>query len=208
MPYRIILPGEKTMSKVIKIACKGAGTLPLEKFVELQGELKTLLKEDFEKLKKEILERGFSFTPNVWFDQLNAVCYILDGHQRLRVIRHLVEQEGYTCPPIPYSETFAETYQQAKEKLLSAASQYGRVQNDGLLAYVQDMEMPPEEMQERYRFADLSIKKFLEANYDPEPTPETRMVQFEVNTKNTEVSEDDFSDFEHKCPRCSFEFNS
>lgn len=193
--------------KKIHITCEGAGLLPLVQFTELQGELKTLFKEDFEKLKKEILTQGFSFTVAVWMSKDDQCAYILDGHQRVRVVRHLVEHEGYECEALPYSITYADTYQQAKRKLLGAASQYGKIQNDGLLEYTKDMAITPEELLSSYRFADMNIQKYIDANYDQTPE-ETKHVEFDVAVNPSEDDADEEEEkFNHKCPRCSFQFN-
>jgi hypothetical protein len=160
------------LGQVIKIECAGAGTLLLEDFNELQGDLKTLLKEDYEKLRKEILVHGFSFPPNVWFNPEDKKFYLLDGHQRVRTLKQLVKQEGYECPPVPYSVTHARTWQQAKRKLLGAASQYGRLSSEGLLEYIQDMEINPDELSGSYRFADMDIHKFIESNFELNPVTE------------------------------------
>jgi hypothetical protein len=49
--------------ETVKIECQGAGALALNLLNPMQGELKTLSTDNFEKLKKEILKDGFSY-PN------------------------------------------------------------------------------------------------------------------------------------------------
>ncbi len=84
------------MINQIKIAVRGAGTLPLDEFTEFQGELKSLSKLAYESLKNEIIENGFSFTIHIWIN--DGKNYILDGHQRLRTVKKMVK-EGCECPP-------------------------------------------------------------------------------------------------------------
>ncbi len=66
--------------KKIKIGCTGTESLALDKFTEMQGELKYLPDENYKKLKKSILKYGFSF-PMFVGENKNPNC-ILDAHQR------------------------------------------------------------------------------------------------------------------------------
>ncbi len=156
-------PKSDPISKVVRIACQGAITLPLVYLSEFQGELKTLMEEDYERLKSEIVEEGFSFAVQVW--QSEGKHYLLDGHQRVRTLRKMCD-DGWEIPDLPVSLVFADNYQQAKRKCLGAASNYGRVTNDGLLGYIQDMDFTPVQLQESYRFGDLDVDKFVDSNFD------------------------------------------
>ncbi|MBK8202452.1 MAG: hypothetical protein IPK68_09130 [Bdellovibrionales bacterium] len=50
----------------IQIKCRGAESVPYDKLNPLQGNLKDLSDENYSKLKKEILELGFSEPISVW----------------------------------------------------------------------------------------------------------------------------------------------
>jgi ParB-like nuclease domain len=76
----------------IKITCKAATSIELAKLQPLQGNLKELSVTNFEKLKKSILKHGISFPFFVWQD--NGINYVLDGHQRDRVLRKM-QKQGY-----------------------------------------------------------------------------------------------------------------
>jgi hypothetical protein len=215
------------MSKKIQIACQGATTLGLGEFTEFQGELKSLSKKEYQALRNQIEKQGFSFTVHVW--QNGGKNYILDGHQRLRTIKTMVS-EGWECPPLPVSLVSADSYEQAKRKLLSAASQYGKMESDGLLAYIQDMNTDAEELLSNFRFGDLDINKFIESNFDLpgsstfnddalidgyKPTTETVFPEVSPGPEKPkkeavgaqEFSAEDFDNFDHQCPRCGFEFD-
>ena len=192
------------ISSVVKIACKGATTLSLFNMKEFQGDLKELLEEDFERLKKEIIEQGFSFSFQIW--QHEGINYICDGHQRYRVLIRMSE-EGWEIPEVPCSLVYADDYQSAKRKCLGAASNYGRVTNDGLLNYIQDMNISPENLVQSYRFGDLNIEKFVASNFDSISTTEVSAHDRKLPDGSKELSEEEFEKFDHKCPRCAFEFN-
>jgi hypothetical protein len=184
--------------KTIAMECKGSIWVPLVDLHEFQGDLKTLSLVNFEKLKRQIVEEGFSFTPHVWFSEKDQKYFILDGHQRLRVVRALVEQ-GWSCPDIPCSEVFAPSYQKAKRKLLSAASQYGQMDEEGLLYYLQETDIKPEEIAERYATSDLNLIRFVESNYEG-------FSASEMDTLDDAEEEKSTKKLLHICPRCSFEF--
>jgi hypothetical protein len=76
----------------IKITCTAATSIKLEELTPLQGDLKELTHRNFEKLKKSILKHGISFPFFVWQD--NGINYVLDGHQRDRVLRKM-QKQGY-----------------------------------------------------------------------------------------------------------------
>lgn len=117
------------MSNIIKITCETKLYLPLENILDFQGELKSLSTTNYEKLKKQIVEQGFSAPIFVWKN--DGKYYCLDGTQRRAVCTKLKEQ-GYKIPDLPCVEILAKTKLEAKKKLLSYVSQYGKVDPQGL----------------------------------------------------------------------------
>jgi len=91
-------------------------------FIDLQGDLKTLPKENQEKLKNSIINYGIRFPAFIW--QSEGKKYIVDAHQRKKVFV-ILEKEGYTIPEVPYTNIFAKTKKEAAELLLQANSRYG-----------------------------------------------------------------------------------
>ena len=146
------------MTNEIKIQCETKLYLPLENLNEFQGELKTLSVENFEKLKKQIIEQGFSSPFLVWKN--NGKYFLLDGHQRKRVVTKLKEA-GYKVPDLPCVEIFAKTKLEAKKKLLSYVSQFGKVDKQGLYQYIIDAELGIEDMQE-FEIPELNMEEFKE----------------------------------------------
>lgn len=70
--------------KTINIACITRDALPLDDLVPFQGSLKSLSKEDFAKLRREIVDTGFAFPIFVW--QNEGSNFIIGGHQRVRTL--------------------------------------------------------------------------------------------------------------------------
>jgi DNA modification methylase len=151
--------------KFIRIACEGAGVLPIGEFRPFQGELKELTEAAFHQLRDKILKQGFSFPIAVW--QHKGSNFIIAGHQRIRAIGKLIE-EGYECPPLPVNYIHAESMKEAKEKLLGDVAQYGRVTSQGLYEYIEDAKLDYQEVIEDFRFPEIDFKHF-EAEYYTDP---------------------------------------
>jgi hypothetical protein len=144
--------------KRIKIAVAAKTLLPVDKLEPFQGDLKRLDKEEYERLRGNILKYGFSFALNVW--QNKGHNYIIDGHQRLFTIQQLIKVEGYKCPQLPVTLMDAKSFQEAKEKVLSGASSFGRVQMSGLHKYMVDNNIPFETVVSVASFPEVDFSKF------------------------------------------------
>ena len=136
------LPGEV---KTIKVACKGADTKALDELKEFQGELKQLTTKNAKRLRTNILNNGFSAPVFVW--QHKGDNFVIDGHQRLRVLQQMRE-EGFSIPLLPVAYIEAKTEREAKRKLLAIDSAFGRINVQGLDAYVSGAGLEIEILQE------------------------------------------------------------
>jgi len=120
--------------KTIEIKCKGASELELDEIFEFQGKLKNLTKKNFEKLRDVILKYGFSAPIFIWKNGKQNNC--LDGHGRLRVLKEL-KKEGFTIPKLPVVWIKAKNRKEAKEKLLTIASQYQDYDEKGFGEFIE-----------------------------------------------------------------------
>jgi len=110
--------------------------LPLVKISEaipVQGELKVLTQENYDKLKQSIIDDGFYLPIFVW--QHDGDTYLLDGHSRQKVM----EKEGWDVE-VPYVAVEAEDYDEARRKILFISSQYGVITEDGFNDFVVGLE--------------------------------------------------------------------
>lgn len=174
-----------SIDKAISIKCTGAKNLALEDLNILQGNLKDLSEENYNKLKREILNHGFSEPPSVWFNE--GKWWLLNGTQRTRVLTGM-KAEGYFIPPIPVSIIEADDITQAKEKVLALTSQYGEITDTGLyefmnesgidLSYLDDLRFPEIDLDEwREEYTDDSASVAGEEDEVPEPPkiPRTKL---------------------------------
>lgn len=122
----------------IPVACEGSCRVELDELIDLQGDLKALSDENFRRLRRQIVEHGFSAPFTIWWGDEDRA-YILDGHQRRRTLLRMRDEEGWDVPPLPCCEVAAEDEQEAKLKLLGFASQYGEVQQGGLREFLFDL---------------------------------------------------------------------
>ena len=150
--------------EALRIECEGSGVLDVDKLVPFQGSLKTLSKENYLKLKAEMLAEGFSFPVFVW--QHEGSNFIIDGHQRCNTLQEM-KKEGYKIPPIPVAMVKAATYKQAKKKVLAAASVYGRIDDQGLYEFLNGAGIEIDEIVEKIDLPNFDLEKFI-AGYQPE----------------------------------------
>lgn len=149
------------MEKKIRIECRGAGTLALHLLNPLQGELKWLPDEEYERLRHEILEEGFSEPISIWENPADAKIYILNGHQRFLCLSRM-KDDGYEIPQIPVNYVEARDEKQALSKLLGLASQYGRVKPEGLAALLRRAEITPEIFVKKFSFPEINVPDFVQ----------------------------------------------
>jgi hypothetical protein len=108
--------------------------LDIDTLTPLQGDLKKLSDANFNKLRQSLIEKGFQFTVHVW--EQGGTTYIIDGHQRVHVMKQL-RAVGWEIPPITCSFVKAATYHDAKELILYAISQYGKLDKQGFDDFVE-----------------------------------------------------------------------
>lgn len=144
--------------KTIKVAVEAKKTLPLGKLEPFQQDIKTLSKEQYEKLRTNILKNGFSFAVHVW--QNKGKNYIIDGHQRIFAVKQLVDIEGYEMPPVPVAVVKAASFKEAKRKVLAGASLYGRVNQTALQEFLESNELDFESVVAQFDLPDINFGDF------------------------------------------------
>lgn len=172
------------MIKEIKISCIGAATLELEQIEPFQGSLKELSKENYDKLRKQIIELGFSEPCSVWKTPEGRYKAI-NCHQRLRVLTEMKRSEGFKIPRLPVSFIEAESEFEAKKKVLALTSQFGEITNESLFEFASIANIDLDTLK-NFRFPELDMKKFEQSFFEDPP---------EEKPKKTKT-----------CPECGHEF--
>lgn len=103
----------------------------------LQGDLKILTPENYEKLKQSFISKGFIVPFFVWNPPGTPLMYALDGHQRLTVLNG----ENVTPYKLPRVLIEASDIKEAKEMLLVITSQYGTITSEGLQEFTKDISL-------------------------------------------------------------------
>lgn len=98
---------------------------------EFQGDLKDISENDLDNLCKEIVETGFAFSPHVWKNPADGTWNIVDAHQRKKALCRL-EERGYSIPKFHTIEVEADSFEQAKRRVLQGTSNYGKMTERGL----------------------------------------------------------------------------
>lgn len=125
----------------------------------LQGTLKDLTKANYKKLLSALKKRGFTVPLMLWRNIKDGEFYLLDGHQRQRVMlaENLNDDGSYL---VPYIEIPATSEQEAKEQLLEIASQYGTITIEGLEEFAFDMKLEDLDV----AFDAIDLDKYLDSD--------------------------------------------
>ena len=158
--------------KEIKIACKGADLLPIDKLIDFQGELKKITPENMQKLKNNIIKNNFSAPILIWKKSDKSKAYILDGHSRVKALLEL-QKEGYKIPAkLPVDYIKAINKKEAKEKLLGIASQYGIITEAGLMDFINEADLDIDSLIATIEIPDIDIVFPEEETIDDDEIPE------------------------------------
>lgn len=175
--------------KQIKFKVKAHMEAEIDELKPFQGELKSLSDENHSKLRRQIVNSGFNFAPHIWINDRKK--YILDGHQRLYVLKQL-KKEGYEVGSVPINLVEADDFNDAKRKVLQAVSQYGKVEEDGFNDFTADVD---------FDLSDFDIPGFDIPDIDLKDSND------ETIDGSKELNEDDFNNFDKICPKCGFEWD-
>lgn len=152
------------------------------KLIPSQGDLKELRPDDYEALKGQILELGFSEPINVW--KHKGKYRILNGHQRALTVKKMID-EGFKCGPLPVSLTEAADWNEAARKILGLTSQFGHVDEDGLTEFLKDSDISPEELRQ-FRLLDINTEKFIDS-FEPDVPEENDEADVPENPEISQV---------------------
>lgn len=153
----------------VVIKCKGAFECDLDSLEKIQGDLKELTPENYEKLKKQILELGFIAPFFIWENNNKFKC--IDGHQRLATLTSMRE-EGISMPAkFPCVSIEAKNLKEAKRMVLAVSSNYGTMTTLGLEGFMKGLDMNLEECASNFTFDavdfDIMAKEVPFEHLDP-----------------------------------------
>ena len=175
----------------IKINCTGTENISLDKFTELQGNLKDLSKVNYEKLKNSILKYGFSFPVFAWKDKNKY--YVIDAHQRLKTLKEL-QKENYIIPDLPTCFINADNKKQAKELLLQLNSNYGKITEEGFYEFLNETDsiLDFDLMKNEIDIPNIDLERFEPGYINPKNSDK------EISTENLKT--------EYECPNCGYKW--
>lgn len=187
--------------KRIKIVCKTGFNLKVGEIHALQGDLKELTEVNEMKLLEEIEKTGFAFAPHVWFDRGKKKYYLIDGHQRLSVVRKMISH-GWKCDTLPVVVVQASNIDEAKRRVLQSISQYGTVTNQGLFDFTNTMKIDPDSIVKAFKIPDINLTKWKQHYFKPTALDS---VEADQDTTTGSVSS---STLVHTCPKCGEKFSA
>ncbi len=150
--------------RTVKVKCRGYKNIKISKLIEFQGNLKELNPVSYDKFKANLLRLGFSEPVLVW--EQGRKHFIINGHQRIKTLK-LMEGEGIEIPkelPVNYVE--ARDIREAKLKVLSMASEYGIVTEQGLMEFIKEANIDKDELLKYFTFTKINLAKLLDKNLE------------------------------------------
>lgn len=175
----------------IKINCKGTLEVSFSEINLIQGNLKSLNEKNFNKLKKQIFKHGF-FVP-FFITKLKNKIYLIDGHQRYRVIDELHSNGEIKIPDkFPAILIKSKSLSDAKVKLLAVASQYGKISKDSFKFFISDFEKI--DFEDCYNFDAFNIETIFD---EIEKSNE----EVDINSLDSENSDGNVRQI--TCPYCN-----
>lgn len=190
--------------RVVRITCdpeKRLERVPLVDLQDFQGNLKQMSDESSRRMREAILRHGYSFPTAIWHGRR----LILDGHQRTKILRALVDDgyqlvdvDGMPTDSVPVVQVVAETESEAREKLLAAVSQYGQIDTDGMVEFLQVGMLEWPNVKGWVDFPDFDA-----VGFERMVVPATDALEPPDNFQ--EVDENLPTDF--KCPKCGYEWS-
>lgn len=155
----------------IKITCNVQDRISYKNLIVIQGDLKSLSQDGYQKLKKSILKHGIHSPCYVWQDPNDGgELKLLDGTQRVRAYGQL-EAEGYVIPNVPIVRIDAPDINMAKQILLTLVSQYGKIEAQGLYEYALEAGINIEQLHD-FDFPDFDLGNFEAEFFKDEPVGE------------------------------------
>lgn len=187
-------------AKTIRLSCQTANHESLSSLRPFQGKFKGIGEEDKAKLKKQILQLGICSPFAVWVNEGKSC--VLDGHQRLQVLKEmLADKEGELGPingveeAVPVIYVHPKDADEAVRMVLGLASTYGRVNSNGLRKFAKAAGISDKDVQACFSFPELDLKE----SEQGEEGEEKKKVEFEAGAGKKQMV---------KCPECEKVFNA
>jgi hypothetical protein len=174
-------------SRKLLVTCDTKLLIPLDELHEIQGELKEMTQDRYDKFRRLVLKRGIWFALHVWKevtpvhskseakrvasvtkrqakDASVVKWWIIDGHGRRRMFVKLRE-DGYAIPDIPCVEIQAASLKEAKEAVLAASSNFQRATSQGLYEFLEGADIDPQALDD-YDLPGIDTALFRAEYYD------------------------------------------
>lgn len=165
------------MSKALKVTCDVKLHLSWEELHGIQGALKMMTKENFDKYHASLVKHGLKFPLSVWHEgalapkkaSAGSKWWIIDGHGLHAVVGHMIHEEGWTCPKLPCVEVEAESFLEAKRLVLLKSSAFHTMTEEGLYEFAHEIELPLTELEKYFELPQVNLPRFVASYGESEP---------------------------------------
>lgn len=169
--------------RMIKIRVRGAKTLPLDAIFPFQQEIKSLSKEAYESLRQSLISEGMGLALHVWKNPEDSVFYAIDGHQRIWALKKMRDEEGWVIPELPVAEIDADSYEEAKRRVLIALSVSGKVKEREFADYVKENNISAEYLILHVTPPGVDMQAFIDHYMNITPITDIKLPEIQAPTK-------------------------
>lgn len=176
--------------KTIHIKCEAKSYYQLDDLNHFQGNLKSIEKDRFDKLKKSLISDGLPIGFHVWIDKKEKV-WTIDGHHRVLALKAL-RDDGFHIPSLPCVIVQAKDKKEAAKAVLINNSKYAKINQESLSDFMIDFELQMPEL-DNLDIPELNINNFGLEDKDFNPGNENDQGKLDQKSLKT-------------CPECGHEF--
>lgn len=159
----------------ITINCTYTDLVELDKLEPTQGALKKLEDEDFARMQKSFMEKGFVFPIYLWGkvterdDQGRILTWdktskMIDGHQRRKTVMRMKETVSMTCSKFPVVYAMDETLEGAMQLILAANNTVGTLTKEGFDEFIRKNNFDVKDVMRDYRLLTLDRNEQIKKN--------------------------------------------
>lgn len=131
--------------KTIHIRCESKTYFQLEELNHFQGDLKSIDKTNFDKLKKSLIKEGLPLGFHVWIDSKKKVWVVDGSHRRLALLS--LKEDGYHIPSLPCTIVDAKTKKEAAKIVMISNSHYAKMNQESISDFMINFELQLDELE-------------------------------------------------------------
>lgn len=164
----------------------------------IQGSLKEMTEENFQKLLQSIRSNGIVKPFTVWENEGKIYC--LDGNHLKKALEQLEKEKMILPKMLPADFIECKDMKEAKRLVLVYSAWYARITDEGLYDFLHtnDLASEFENLKLELSLPEIDLEDFEAGWIKDDILNENKIRDNEINTDNLKI--------ENKCPKCGYEW--